>query len=305
MQKLAADVYTMAPPRFGVSNKEDICEMAAREKDIIDGNHKSGRSMAERADPHELYEESVQNVEEECLFISRTFKEIRGRDAKVFREDFCGTASASCEWTRLGDDYRSIGVDIDASVLEWGRNNRLIKLTDDQKTRITLFESDVLDVETEQVDAVGAFNFSYWIFKTRPQMIEYFRKIYDTLKPDGVFFLDAFGGYEAFEESKEKTKYDDFTYVWDQAHYYPVTGEMICHIHFKFPDKSKLKRAFSYDWRVWTLPELREMLEEAGYRNPTIYWEGTDEDGEGDGVFTPEERGEADAGWIAYIVAEK
>ena len=104
---------------------------------------------------------------------------------------------------------------------------------------------------------------------------------------------------------KEKTKYDDFTYVWDQASYHPVTGEMVCHIHFKFPDGSKIKKAFTYEWRLWTLPELCELLEEAGFRNPTVYWEGTDEDGDGDGVFTPETKGEADAGWIAYIVAEK
>ena len=32
---------------------------------------------------------------------------------------------------------------------------------------------------------------------------------------------------------------------------------------------------------------------------------GGDEDGEGDGVFTPEDKGEADLAWIAYIVAEK
>jgi hypothetical protein len=47
------------------------------------------------------------------------------------------------------------------------------------------------------------------------------------------------------------------------------------------------------------------LLSEAGFRNPTVYWEGTDEDGDGNGIFTPDERGEADAGWIAYIVAEK
>ena len=80
---------------------------------------------------------------------------------------------------------------------------------------------------------------------------------------------------------------------------------MTCHIHFKFPDKSKLKRAFTYVWRLWTLPEITELLTEAGFKNPTVYWEGTDEDGEGDGVFTPDDRGEADAGWIAYLSAEK
>jgi hypothetical protein len=56
---------------------------------------------------------------------------------------------------------------------------------------------------------------------------------------------------------------------------------------------------------LWTLPEILEMLTETGFKNPTVYWEGTDEDGDGDGEFTPESQGEADAGWIAYLVAEK
>jgi hypothetical protein len=47
------------------------------------------------------------------------------------------------------------------------------------------------------------------------------------------------------------------------------------------------------------------MLTEAGFK-ATVYWEGTDEDtDEGNGIFEPTTEGEADAGWIAYIVAEK
>lgn len=222
-----------------------------------------------------------------------------------WREDFCGTASAACEWVRAGEGRTAVGVDLDAEVLDWGRQNRVSRLNAEQTARLRLIEADVLDVETGLVDCVGAFNFSYWIFQTRPLMLEYFGKIRETLKDDGVFFLDAFGGYEAYEEMKEKTKYDNFTYVWDQKRYSPITGEMDCFIHFKFPDKSKLKKAFRYTWRLWSLPEIRELLLEAGFKNPTVYWEGTDEDGEGDGVFTPDELGEADAGWIAYIVAEK
>ncbi len=262
-------------------------------------------TMAEAADKHELYEAAVQNVEEECKFVARTFEAIKGRPALSWREDFCGTASAACEWVRQGADRTAVGVDIDPEVLDWGRRNRVSRLNAEQQARLRLIEGNVLTAETGLVDCVGAFNFSYWIFQTRPLMVEYFGRIRDTLKDDGVFFLDAFGGYEAFEEMKEKTHYDDFTYIWEQARYSPVTGEMDCYIHFKFPDKSKLKRAFSYTWRLWTLPEIQELLTEAGFRNPTVYWEGTDEDGEGNGVFTPDARGEADAGWIAYIVAEK
>jgi len=277
--------------------------MAVRKQEIS-GNRRVA-TMAEQADRHELYEASVQNVEEECEFVTARFKEIRGRAALSFREDFCGTASAACQWVRQGSGHKAIGVDIDPDVLSWGRKHRLNRLTDRQRNRVTLIESDVLTVSTEPVDVVGAFNFSYFLFKKRTDMLNYFRSVHGTLKDDGIFFLDAFGGYEAFEEMKEKTKYKGFSYVWDQAKYYPVTGELLCHIHFKFPDGSKMKKAFTYDWRLWTLPEILELLDEAGFRKTTVYWEGTDEDGEGDGVFTPEEKGEADAGWITYMVAEK
>ncbi len=278
--------------------------MAVRKEDVI-GAGKSGQTMAERADKHELYEESVQNVEAECEFISNTFRELRNRDALSFREDFCGTASAACEWVRQGPQHTAIGIDIDSDVLDWGRQHRLSQLDPGQQSRLELIEGDVLTARSRAVDVVGAFNFSYFLFKQRDQLRQYFKAAREALKPDGLFILDAFGGYEAFEEMKEKTKYDDFTYIWHQARYYPVTGEMLCHIHFKFPDGSKLKKAFTYDWRLWTLPEIRELLTEAGFSRVTVYWEGTDEDGEGNGEFSPEEHGEADAGWIVYLVAEK
>jgi hypothetical protein len=277
--------------------------MAVRKEDVSVGGRRP--TMAELADRHELYEESVQNVEEECEFVATNFEKLRGRPARSFREDFCGTASACCEWVRNGADRTAIGVDLDAEVLGWGLKNRVGRLSDEQKARVQLIEENVLSVQTGKVDVVGAFNFSYFIFQQRELMKDYFRSVYDSLEDDGLFFLDAFGGYEAYEEMKEKTKYDNFTYVWEQATYYPISGEMTCYIHFKFPDGSKMKRAFEYTWRLWTLPEIVEMLSETGFRNPTVYWEGTDKDGDGDGVFTPDERGEADAGWIVYIIAEK
>ena len=70
-----------------------------------------GRTMAEEADIHELYELSVQNVEAEVEFLQTTFQSLRNRKAYLLREDFCGTASASCEWVRQGKDYQAIGVD--------------------------------------------------------------------------------------------------------------------------------------------------------------------------------------------------
>lgn len=263
------------------------------------------RTMADKADIHELYEKSVQNVEHEVEFMQETFEEIRSRKAHLFREDFCGTASVSCQWVRQGEDFQAIGVDIDPKVLEWGRANRVAKLPTADQARVRLMESDVMQAETPPADIIAAFNFSYFTFKTRDKLRAYFNKACDALKDDGVFFIDLFGGPEAQEETKEKTKHKRFTYIWHQAEFHPVTNFIRCHIHFRFKDGSKIKKAFTYEWRLWSAPELREVLAEAGFRKSTVYWEGEDEDGEGNGEFTPDEKGEADLAWIAYIVAEK
>ena len=270
---------------------------------------KAGRNlkatMAERADRYELYESAVHDAEAEVDFMQATFRKLRRRRPLTLREDFSGPASAACEWVRRGPQCRAIGVDIEAGVLEWGRLHRVSRLRPAARRRLTLVNADVLRVRTEPVDVVAALNFSYWVFKERRILLRYFRRVRNALTADGLLVLDAFGGYEAVQEMEEQTRHRRFTYVWDQARYYPVTGDIECHIHFRFPDGSRIDRAFTYHWRLWSIPELRELLKEAGFHNVTVYWEGHERDGSGNGVFTPEMRGDADAGWVAYLVAEK
>jgi len=267
-----------------------------------------GATLAQKADRHALYQLSVQNVESEIDFVDATFKKIKKRKAKLLREDFCGTGNTSCEWVRRRASNRAIGVDIDPDPLQWGLENNVGELSDEERERVELIQGDVFDVETEKVDCLLAMNFSYWLFMTRDRLRAYFERVRDALVDDGVLFIDCYGGYDAFREYQERRKVDDeeFTYIWDQHDYDPISGQMQCYIHFVFPDGSRLDRAFDYRWRLWTLPELRELLTEAGFKKVTVYWEGTDEEtGEGDGEFAPAERGEADAGWISYVVAER
>ena len=264
------------------------------------------QTMAQVADRHILYEESVQNTDTEFEFVDGVFKRIRGRKALSLREDFCGTASMCCEWVTRRAKNTAIGVDLDEAVLAWGRENNLAKLKSKQRERITLLQENVLTVDTDPVDLTLAMNFSYQIFKDRKTLKSYFRNVHKGLGDEGVFIIDAFGGYDAFRELKEKTEHDGFAYVWDQASYNPISGDIVCHIHFHFPDKSKMKNAFTYEWRLWTLPELQELLVEAGFKNITVYWQGTDEEtGEGNGEFDPATVGDADPGWISFISAEK
>jgi SAM-dependent methyltransferase len=263
--------------------------------------------LADSADRHQLYELSVQYAASEIEFVDETYKAIRGRKANLLREDFCGTANVCCEWVRQRKSNRAIGVDLDNEVLTWGQDHKITELSMGQRKRVTLVEADVLQVTTESPDIISAMNFSYWLFKERTALKHYFSRVKEALAEGGIFFLDAYGGYDSFRELEEEREINEgeFTYIWEQERYDPVTGGLICHIHFAFPDKSSIKRAFSYDWRLWTLPEIRDLLEEVGFSKVTIYWQGWDEEGEPDGVFVPSTTGEADAGWICYISAEK
>ena len=255
---------------------------------------------------YELYQESVQNPEFEVEFIRETYTHHRKKKPLRMREDFCGTALICCEWARQVPDGKAVGIDLDAPTLKWAADHNLKKLNSDA-SRVTLLERDVMDATRVKADIIAALNFSYFIFKKRADLLRYFERAYQALLRDGMLVLDLYGGPEAQVEQEEITEQDSgFDYVWDQALYNPVTGETRCHIHFDFPNGKRMKRAFTYDWRLWTIPEVRDILADAGFKESFVYWEGTDEEDEsGNGEFTQSEKGDDAQSWIAYIVALK
>jgi hypothetical protein len=168
---------------------------------------------------------------------------------------------------------------------------------------VKLIEGDVLDIGHENVDVTVAFNFSYFLFQERASLLNYLKHAYSTLNPEGVLILDAYGGADSQRTSEETREVDDdFDYVWDQHRFDPIHNGVTNFIHFEFPDGSRIKRAFRYDWRLWSIPEIRELLQEAGFYKSEVYWEGTDrETGEGNDVFSPREQAPDDPAWICYI----
>jgi len=271
-----------------------------------------GPRMADKVDRHRLYGDAVQCPEAEIDFIDETFESTRGRQATIIREDFCGTANTSTEWVKRRPGNRAIGVDLDPEVIEWGLANNAPEIPEERRGDMTLLTEDVLKVQTEPVDAVLAMNFSYWLFRDRDTMVSYFRRVRDALVDDGIFFLDAYGGWEAHQTVEEERECEGFDYVWEQVRFDPISNAMDCAIHFIFPDGSKMTNAFTYSWRLWSLPEIRELLEEAGFSKVRFFWEGADEDDEdedgtfaGNGEFEEVTEAESDPGWICYIVAEK
>ena len=261
-------------------------------------------SQAERADKYVLYQRAVQEPEADLEFFEEVFAERYGRKPRDLREDFCAAAYTACTWVARHPENRAWGVDLDPEPLAWGREHNAADLSPDALSRLHLVEGDVREVGDLKVDVVAAQNFSYCIFKTRAELRRYFEAVRAGLRDQGVFVLDIFGGPEAQMEAEEETEYEDegFAYVWDQQRYDAITNEIRCAIHFRFPDGSVIEEAFLYDWRLWTIPELKELLLEAGFSAAEAYWEGTDDEGEGNGEFTQTASAENEDAWIAYVV---
>ncbi|MBL4658984.1 MAG: class I SAM-dependent methyltransferase [Alcanivoracaceae bacterium] len=253
-------------------------------------------------DIHQMYQDSVQCVEAEIDFVKSTYLAIRGNNARFLREDFCGTGQTAGEWVSRDEKNRAWAIDLDEEVLQWGQDNILSELV--SGAHLTYVKADVRESGVANMDVVLAMNFSYFLFMDRTMMRDYFISVKSSLEATGVFFLDAFGGYEAAKELTEERECEGFTYIWEQATFNPINSQMQCYIHFKTDDGVEYNRAFSYYWRLWSLPEIQELLLEAGFSQVDVYWEGTDEkSGEGDGKFKAAKVGTADAGWICYIVA--
>jgi SAM-dependent methyltransferase len=269
-----------------------------------------GPTLAETSDRHVLYQKAVQEPRAEVDFVDRVYKRLRGRPPKRIREDFCGTAAVCCEWVKKRPTNTAVGLDLHQPTLDWGREHNLAKLKPAQAERITLLRRNVLapGPGTSGMDAILAMNFSYWVFKDRATLRSYFASVRRSLAPRGLFYLDLYGGWEILKSQRDRRqigpKRSGFTYIWDQARCDPITHELLCHIEFKMRDGSWIRKAFTYDWRAWSIPEVREILVEAGFKRSTVYWEGDGEDGEGNGIFRAAKQAENGPSFITYVVAE-
>lgn len=272
-----------------------------------------GLQLADKADPHDLYQKSVQSPEHDMPFLASYFKKYTGKTLRHFREDFCGTAYLSSYFVAQHAKNQALGIDLDWPTLNWGIKHNASLLTPDQQKRLSLVNADVLDVQQPPSQLIAALNFSYMVFHDRPTLLNYLKTAKQSLQPGGLLIMDIWGGSESQvlqEESREidnseDNNIGDFYFVWDQDEFDPLTHRYTARIHFTFSDDSEIRNAFVYDWRLWTIPEVTELMKEAGFQDVHVLWEGTDpKTGEGNQVYQRTDKGDADLAWIAYLVGQ-
>lgn len=254
-------------------------------------------------DPHRLYERAVQDGSFEVDLVERIVRR-HGRRPRRLREDFSGTALVAAEWVRRGQARTAVAVDIDPAVHEWARRHRLPALGE-ASGRLRLVAGDVRRSSGGAFDAIVALNFSYSVFKQRAELRDYLRRARRALAPGGVVVLDAFGGWDAQKALVERRRIrggGGVVYVWEQEAFDPITHHLRCAIHFEVPGRRRLRRAFHYDWRLWTLPELTELLAEAGYAEVEVLW---DVAPRGDTRYVPRRTASNQPGWMAYVIGRR
>ena len=135
-------------------------------------------------------------------------------------------------------------------------------------------------------------------------MLKYFKNVRKALFPQGLFIIDAVGGPDCEGPVEETVDHGSFKYYWDQDNFDPISRTADFYIHFKKKGERKRTKVFHYSWRLWSLPELKDILLSAGFSEVHIYWEGVDSKGEGTGHFRKSRMGEPCDSWIAYLVCK-
>ncbi len=282
----------------------------------------SSSALDATVDVLDLYRWATQDPQTQAAVLDQIYRRIRGVPAQVLREDFAGNAADSVAWVGGDSSRRAIAVDIHAPTLAYAAA-RAQRLLGDDRRRIQFHCSDVLALATpamERAQLLCVLNFSCFYFHLRADLQRYFERAFACLDETGVFVLNVFGGPAAMRPNLDRHRIVPrpeagssapaaFDYEWEQRSFEAGQARLDCRIHFVVDDPDvpggsrRIDDAFRYDWRLWTLPEIRECLLAAGFGDVQIWRHTATAKTDGTKVFL----GAVDAIenldlWLAYVV---
>jgi SAM-dependent methyltransferase len=258
------------------SDYEEICHHLSKEK-------------------HSLYQKSVQNPKREVEFYRKVYRLIFKSLPVYFREDFCGTALLSCEWVKNNVCNQALGIDIDKDTLEWGHENNINNLSSGSD-RIKLINQNVLQPfdPKQKFDIICSMNYSHFLLNKRSELVKYFSNVRRNINR-GLFIIDFYGGLHTYSEHRHNNQSDFYEFHNEQMNIL----DNVSNSHLRYKTKEgKLETLFTYNFRVYSIIELREALEDSGFDNFKIYIKDVSDDEENtfseyqevdiNGIYKPE-----------------
>jgi hypothetical protein len=262
-------------------------------------------------DKFDLYELCVTDGPRLAAFA----RAVHGGWPRVLREDFSGTGALARAWVseavRGETSSQSIAVDFDRGVL--ARAKRMA--THESVQRLMRFQRQRAEACRIRADIIAATNFPVGYCHDRAELVQYLTTARRSLKRNGVFFCDTYGGSRSMTtgittRSVRGPKGERVRQIWDQRRVDPLNGRVLDVISFEVMHNGRTKRypdGFVYDWRLWSIPELRDAMIEAGFRSTEVYHRlGDAVDHEGRLYVRPLDGEEAETelgdDWVVYVV---
>ena len=136
----------------------------------------------------------------------------------------------------------------------------------------------------------------------------------DSSHSSSVFICDTYGGESAFLTGQVHRPHPMgdgrvCRYTWEQRDADPTTGMVTDVIHFRIERAGVIEHelfdAFVYEWRLWSVPELRDAMLDAGFSSTQVYAKLADAwDEDGNAYVEPVTDGgeELDESFIVLVV---
>lgn len=217
-------------------------------------------------DRFDLYELAVTAPEA----LSRFLYTVHGGRPRLLREDFAGSGALSRGWVRTIPGGRAIAVDRDPEPLRKLKGCRGVRAV----------RADVVSCGAT-ADVIAATNFPVMYWHERRDLVRYLRLCRSRLRPGGVLAFDLYCGESAFVRQSQSVRLrapdgSRVEYTWEQRLANPITQRVFNVIHFSVTParggRSRvLKDAFTYDWRVWSIPEAIDALRESGFGEVDVH----------------------------------
>ncbi len=239
----------------------------------------------ERNELHSLYEICVQRP----VTIARLIRSAHAQLAdpgspppRTLHEDFSGTAAISRAWVASDPLAHAVATDLDPLAIAFGQS-RAAELGLDP-SRIAWRTLDVraahTHASTHPAHAIFVGNFSIGELHNRADLIAYLQAARARLCPQGLFICDTYGGAAAFRTGLVHRTHpgrkpaERILYTWEQRSIDPFTARVVNALHFRIEVAGEIIAqhfdAFVYHWRLWSVPELRDAMHEAGFASTKV-----------------------------------
>jgi hypothetical protein len=201
--------------------------------------------------------------------------------AHILHEDFSGSGAVSRVWVATDPLAHAVATDLDPGAIAFG--SARAAESDLDPARLVWRTKDVRaphEPAAAAPDAIFVGNFSIGELHTRTDLLAYLRSVRDRLCCRGVFICDTYGGAAAFRTGLVHRTHpgrepsERILYTWEQRSVDAFTARVLNALHFRIEVEGEIIAqhfdAFVYHWRLWSVPELRDALHEAGFSRTEV-----------------------------------